>query len=116
MLPIIFFYKKNLKIKFFTIILLTTVLSANHIFGVLKLKKVDANIKNLDYKIKIISPKIDINRFLKYEDPKKKIKELIYLSNPKPLEKTIFIFPEGVLTSIYFEDLKKTFYNFLYLD
>ena len=107
LLPIILFYKKNLKIKFFTIILLTVVLFANHIFGGLKLEKDYVNAKNIDYTIKIISPKIDINRFLKYEDPKKKIKELIYLSNPKPLEKTIFIFPEGILTSIYFKDLKK---------
>ena len=60
----------------------------------------------MNFKIKIISPKIDIKRFLNYEDPEKTIRELIYLSDPEPLEKTVFIFPEGILASIYLEDLK----------
>ena len=34
------------------------------------------------------------------------ISELIDISEPNPLIKTIFILPEGILSSIYFEDLK----------
>ena len=34
------------------------------------------------------------------------ITELIELSNPNFEKETIFIFPEGVLTSIYLEDIK----------
>ena len=83
-------------------------LLSNHLFGNLKIKKSDnESIKNLDFTIKIISPKIEINRFLKYEDPEKSIKELIALSNPQKSKKTIFILPEVILTNLYFEDLKK---------
>ena len=48
----------------------------------------------------------EINRFLNYEEPSKTIMELIELSDPDFDKKTIFIFPEGVLTNIYLEDLK----------
>ena len=107
LLPIVIFYKKNLKIKFFTKIFLFICLLANHFFGTLQIQDDRKNIKNLDFIIKIISPKIDISRFLKYEDPEKSIKELINLSNPQKNKKTIFILPEVVLTNVYFEDLKK---------
>ena len=32
---------------------------------------------------------------------------MINISEPNPLNETIFILPEGILSSIYFEDLKK---------
>ena len=106
LLPIVIFYKKSFKTKFFTILVLLISLLTNHLFGTLKLKEENIKVKNLDFKIKIISPKIDISRFLKYENPEKSIKELINFSNPESSKKTIFIFPEVVLTNLYFEDLK----------
>ena len=105
LLPAVIFYKTNIKIKFFTIIFLFTCLLSNHLLGNLKIKDDNESIKNLDFTIKIISPKIEINRFLKYEDPEKSIKELIALSNPQKSKKTIFIFPEVILTNLYFVDL-----------
>ena len=105
LLPIVFFYKKSLKLKFLTIILLIIILLTNHLFGNFKFKKDNKIVQNLDFIIKIVSPKIGINRFLNHEDPEKNIKELINLSNPQKSKKTIFIFPEVVLTNLYFEDL-----------
>ena len=66
----------------------------------------------MDFVIKIISPKININRFFQNENPEKIILELIKLSNPNSLEKSIFIFPEGALSNIYLEDLKNYSYLF----
>ena len=40
------------------------------------------------------------------KDVEKNIYELISLSDPYNLKKTIFIYPEGIITSIYFKDLK----------
>ena len=40
------------------------------------------------------------------------ISELVELSQPNNLEKTIFIFPEGVLSNVYLEDLKNYSYIF----
>ena len=114
LLPIVIIYKKSLKIKFFTIILLLISLLTNNLFGILKFNEDEKKVKNLDFVIKIISPKIGINRFLQYENPEKSIKELINLSNPESTKKTIFIFPEVVLTNIYFEDLKN--YKHLFLE
>jgi apolipoprotein N-acyltransferase len=59
---------------------------------------------NLDTTIKIISPKIKIDRFFQSEDPSIIINELIELSEPG-LENTIFVFPEGILTGIFLEDI-----------
>mgnify|MGYP007000144248 len=69
---------------------------------------------DLDTSIKVISPKIEINRFFQSEDPNVIINELIELSEPEEEKKTLFIFPEGILTNIYLEDLniyRETFKN-----
>ena len=67
---------------------------------------------DLNFVIKIVSPKIDINRYFKDENPEKIILELIKLSQPNNLEKAVFIFPEGVFSNIYLEDLKNYSYIF----
>ena len=83
------------------------ILVLNHFYGGLLIREnKKVNNIDMDFTIKIISPKIGIKRFLNYEDPDKTIQELINLSNPNSSEKTIFVFPEGILTSIYLEDLK----------
>ena len=63
--------------------------------------------KNLGFNIKIISPKINIERYFQNENPSEFILELINISKPDPSIKTLLILPEGILSSIYFEDLKK---------
>ena len=48
--------------------------------------------KNLNFVIKIISPKIDINRFFEDENPEKIISELVKLSKPNNLKKLFLFF------------------------
>ena len=85
----------------------------NFFYGSIILKNNEkANPRNLNFVIKIISPKIEIKRFFKDENPEKIISELVQLSKPNNIEKTIFIFPEGALTSVYLEDLKNYSYIF----
>jgi len=108
---IFFNYKKKKKILFllFSILLLFI----NFFYGSSVIKKNEEIDKtNLNFVIKIISPKIDINRFFEDESPDKIILELVKLSDPNNLKKTIFIFPEGVLSNIYLEDLKNYSYIF----
>ena len=64
------------------------------------------NYDNLNSVIRVVSPNIPIERFLTNQDTEKSIIELINLRNPNSSKKTIFIFPEGIITSIYFKDLK----------
>tara|TARA_Y100001968_G_scaffold332484_1_gene390826 strand:+ start:341 stop:1870 length:1530 start_codon:yes stop_codon:yes gene_type:complete len=113
LIPIItlFNYKKLIKITFlfFTAIILLI----NFLYGSFVIKSdnhLDQNLEN--FVIKIISPKIDLHRYFSNETPEKIILELIELSQPNSLEKTIFIFPEGVISNIYLEDLKNYSYLF----
>ena len=42
----------------------------NHIYGSLIIKKNNKNFHELDYKIKIVSPKIEISRYFEYDNEK----------------------------------------------
>ena len=109
---IIFFdYKKKKKILFLFCSILF--LSINFFYGTSVIKKNEYVSKtNLNFVIKIISPKVDIKRFFKNEAPEETILELIKLSEPDHSENTLFIFPEGVLSNIYLQDLKNFSYIF----
>ena len=90
---ILFNYKIRIKLSFLT--LATILLITNFFYGSTILKsKEKLNEKNLNFVIKVISPKIEINRFFEYENPEKIVSELVELSEPNINEKTIFIFPE----------------------
>ena len=104
---IIFFdYKKKIKISIFIISLL--VIFTNYFWGNTILKNYETTEKkNLGFTIKIISPKININRYFQTENPREFITELINISMPDQSNETIFILPEGILSNIYFEDLRK---------
>ena len=58
-----------------------------------------------DFKIRIISSKISIDRFYNDIDPLKGIEDLIKISSPPENEKIIFIWPEGILPGIFQEQL-----------
>ena len=113
LIPTIIFFKYKKKIKLFTLGLTLTLLLTNIFYGSLNInnfKKIEQN--NLNYKIKIISPKIEIKKFFENESHEKIILELVKLSKPNSFEETIFIFPEGALSNIYLEDLK--FYSYIF--
>ncbi len=103
---LLFNYKKRIKISIFIIYL--AALFTNYFLGNSNLKQFElAEKKDLGFNIKIISPKINIDRYFQNENPSEFILELINISKPNPLIETLFILPEGILSSIYLEDLKK---------
>ena len=113
LIPSVIFFQYT-KIKKIILIFLSLILIIlNFLYGSFVIKK-DYSIdeKNLDYLIKIISPKIEIDKFFKNQDSHKLIQELIDLSSPNKFEKTIFIFPEGTFPSVYLEDLYQYSYLF----
>ncbi len=108
---ILFNYRKGIKAIF--LICTTFILLINFLYGSFIIKSDDKFIQNdLNFAVKIVSPKISINRYFEDESPKKIISELVELSQPNNLKKTIFIFPEGVLSNVYLEDLKNYSYIF----
>ena len=108
LLPIILFFDYEKKIKISILIFSILIICVNYFWGKSKLRQYELNEKtDLGFTIKIISPKININRYFQNENPSEFLSELINISEPNLPNKTIFIFPEGILSSIYFEDLKK---------
>ena len=108
---VLFNYRKITKLIF--LVFATVILIINFFYGSLIVKNNKKIYEtNLNFVIKIISPKIDINRFFEEENPEKIILELVKLSEPNNLEKTIFIFPEGVFSNISLKDLKNYSYIF----
>jgi len=106
LIPSIVFFNKSLASKILIITFSLFFMGSNIYFGknvIDQYKKVEFT--DLNTTIKIISPKIKIDRFFQNEEPSIIINELIKLSNPEDTKETLFIFPEGILTSIYLEDL-----------
>ncbi len=106
LIPTILFFSINKKIKIFVILSTIFLMLINYIYGsniINNYGKISE--KSLGFTIKIISPKINISRFYEVNNPEEILKELIQLSSPVDSENTIFIFPEGMLTNIYLEDL-----------
>ena len=113
LIPSLIFYNYNKKKKIFLLFFSILLLFTNFFYGSFIIKKNEEIEKtNLDFVIKIISPKIDIKRFFQNEEPGETILDLIKLSKPNKLENTVFVFPEGVLSSIYLQDLKNYSYIF----
>ncbi len=107
LLPVIFFFKYKSLIKFLVFSISLILVVINFLYGSLVIKNFEKkNYINLSSIIRVISPNIPIERFLTNQETEKNIYELITLSDPNKDEKKIFIFPEGIITSIYFKDLK----------
>ena len=105
--PALLILKNSLKEKilfiFFVLISISIIT-----FGNLKNKNFEslAKIKN-NYKIRIVSPNIIIDRFYLLNNEVKIINDLISLSQPDLNENTIFIWPEGIITDTYLNEIKK---------
>ena len=84
-----------------------------YFFGSQRLEKfnnIEAN--KLSYKLRVISSNVSIDRFYNDTDPISVINDLIKISSPQKNEKTIFIWPEGILPDISKDQLKE--YKFLF--
>ena len=60
---------------------------------------------SIDYKVRIISSNINLDRFYHNIDPVQAIEDLIKVSKPDKNEKIIFVWPEGILPGISQEKL-----------
>jgi len=115
LIPLLIFFEKNKKFKVFLSIFLLSILICNNFYGSWKIKnnkKLYVKFNNLN--IKVISPKISIERFFEYNNEHIIINELIELSDPDISKKSIFVFPEGALAGVnldYLMNFKEIFSN-----
>ncbi len=71
------------------------------IYGSMHKKKFDNTVdKYLDYKIRVISSQIGLEKFYSEVDPVVIIRDLIKISKPDLNDKTIFIWPEGIIPDV----------------
>jgi len=115
LIPLIIIFKKNKRFKIFLSAFLLFILICNNFYGFWKIKSDEKFYKKLEnFNIKIISPRISIDRFFEQNNEKIIIDELIELSDPDISKKSIFIFPEGALAGINLNNLihfKEIFLN-----
>ena len=64
-----------------------------------------SDVTNYDYKVRVIGSNISLDRFYFNIDPVSVINELIEISEPQKDDKTIFIWPEGILPDVSQEEL-----------
>ncbi len=113
--PTILFFDVNLKLKFIIIFYILLLVIINNIYGIKKVENFK-KLKNEDlkFKISIVSPKIELERYFSNEKTSRILDDLIKISNPNKNVETLFIFPEGILSGITFNDLqnyKNLFYE-----
>ena len=103
--PAIFILRdKNKDIGICIFFIITTLIF--YIYGTSYKENFDKTLKkNFDYKIRVIGSNISLDRFYENIDTGSVIQDLINLSNPNVNDKTIFIWPEGILPNISQEDL-----------
>ena len=98
--PSIFVLKDNKK-EILICILFLIITSSFYVFGSQKLEKFNnTEAYKHDYKIRVVSSKISIDRFYNDIEPVSVIEDLIKISSPQKNERTIFIWPEGILPEI----------------
>ena len=96
--------KKDLLVFVFSIFTLI----AFYIFGYsYKEKFKNTDYDDFDYKIRIISSNIGLERFYSNQDPALVISDLIKISNPNENEKTIFVWPEGIVPNTLQENINE---------
>ena len=106
LLPIIIFFQYKIFTKSLIFLISLALIFINVGYGIYNIKKFkETNYEILNSVIRVVSPNVPIERFLNIQDPEKNIIEMINLSEPNSSEKTIFVYPEGII-STYLNDLK----------
>ena len=107
LIPSILFLKKT-KFELILSFVIFLIFSSFFFIGEFRVNdqsKISKDQKNLQ--IKAISSNVDIKRFYDSSKEEEIINEIIKISNPEKEIPTLFIWPEGVLTSTYLKDIDK---------
>ena len=68
---------------------------------IVKKKFNQTDVKILDYKVRVIASNISLDRFYKNVDTISVIEDLMRISEPNSTNKTIFVWPEGIIPNVY---------------
>ena len=106
LVPTVILFDVSSRAKLVTVLLALTLIISNLIFGNLVLNKHN-NTPNspMNTIVKIISPKIDLERFFDGTDPSLVIKDLAEIGNIDKRD-AVYIYPEGILPSINLNEIQ----------
>ena len=103
--PAIFLIQKNKKNFLFLIFLIISIIIF-YLYGSFYKESFNKiSTEKHQFKVRAIGSNISIERFYNDMDTVSIIQDLIKISDPKINEKTIFLWPEGIIPSIFEEDL-----------
>ena len=106
--PVLLFTNKNFLSKFFLVLIISTIILTNFLYGSKRINSYNLSKTNdINTSIKIVSPKIDISKFFEQKDLSDRINKLVDLSNPEIDRNYLYIFPEGILSGILLDELKE---------
>ena len=106
LVPSVIFFEVTTKAKILTVLMAVILTISNLIFGNLVLNKHNNTLNtSLNFVVKIISPKIDLQRFFDGTDPSFIIKDLAELGNIDNRD-AVYIYPEGILPSINLNEIQ----------
>ncbi len=114
MLPAFIFMDFRFAQKIYMILVLILILSISYIYGNHSINLNKKNLKNIENKIniKVISPNFKLEYGLSKSDVENRLKKLIKYSDPEKDKKTLFVWPEGVLSGYSFKEIKSLSKNF----
>jgi len=108
-MPLFLIFKK--KINYFIFAFLLSLFFVNYIYGSYVINQNTVKVLKLDNKnsvnLKIISPSFKLKYNLSEPDIVNSLTKLIRYSEPEKDKKTIFIWPEGIFSGYYFEEIKE---------
>ena len=105
--PAIFFLKNTRKELGISIFFVITIIAFYFYGSFYNEKFINSEKKTYEYKVRVIGSKISLDRFYSNIDSGLIIEDLLKLSDPNFNEKTIFVWPEGILPGISQEKLIK---------
>ena len=114
LLPAFIFMDFRFVQKIYMILVLILILSISYIYGNHSINLNKKNLKNIENKIniKVISPNFKLEYGLSKADVENRLEKLIKYSDPEKDKKTLFVWPEGVLSGYSFKEIKNLSKNF----
>ena len=109
LIPAFLFFNAKLTHKILSLIFVLLMLFFFYIYGnhSINLNKENLSLTDQKIKVKVVSPNFKLKYGLTVEEIETRLKKLLRYSEPNNIENTLFIWPEGVFSSLNYSQLLK---------
>ena len=110
-IPAILLLKNKFSKKILVLSITFLIIFSSYIYGTVTLNKNKALLNYIDGNnkvyVKVVSPNFKLKYNISSLEIEEKLKKLIKYSDPDPDKETLFIWPEGIFTGFYFDEILK---------